>query len=160
MTKMNIKHLNYYGLDHEAVNEKFKGDLTYLGDIVFIGQYSPWALYHSANPDRNLGHKEFMLLSVSEDGGYVSGREKEDFKIKERFKNLVHCKTCGDAIYSCMRHDFSTCTCGNVSVDGGIDYFKMSWDTGAEYEVLTLDILTGKTYTDEEIKELDIDVRE
>lgn len=152
---MGLKHLNYYGLDHDEVNKKFDGDLVYLGDIVFLGQYMPWALYRSSNPDRSRGHCEYLLLTVSEDGGYVSGKEEKDFQIKERYKNVIHCKDCDDKIYSCMRHDFHPCSCGKVSIDGGIDYLRTGWEIGASYELLTLDILTGKLYTDEEMKELE-----
>ena len=41
-------------------------------------------------------------------------------------KNQVKCLKCNDIIVSRHRHDFVTCTCGNVSVDGGQDYPKRS----------------------------------
>ena len=40
--------------------------------------------------------------------------------------NAVTCLSCGDSIYSAFRHDYTTCLCGNCSVDGGCDYLKMS----------------------------------
>jgi len=39
-------------------------------------------------------------------------------------RNRAKCKKCGDVIESEYRHDFVTCTCGAISVDGGKDYFK------------------------------------
>jgi hypothetical protein len=36
--------------------------------------------------------------------------------------NAVKCLICGDIIQSRHRHDFVTCSCGNISVDGGNDY--------------------------------------
>ena len=42
-------------------------------------------------------------------------------RIKE---NKVRCKRCGQVIQSFYRHDFVTCSCGAVSVDGGLDYLK------------------------------------
>ena len=39
-------------------------------------------------------------------------------------KNSVKCLKCGDIIESVHRHDFVTCSCGNVSVDGGLDYCR------------------------------------
>ena len=39
-------------------------------------------------------------------------------------RNRARCKKCKDIIESKHRHDFVTCTCGAVSVDGGKDYFK------------------------------------
>ncbi len=38
--------------------------------------------------------------------------------------NKVRCKKCGEIIESKNRHDFVTCKCGAVSVDGGHDYLK------------------------------------
>lgn len=38
--------------------------------------------------------------------------------------NEAKCGVCGEVITSTHRHDFVTCTCGNLSVDGGLDYLK------------------------------------
>ena len=42
--------------------------------------------------------------------------------------NRVRCKLCGDLLHSTHRHDYVTCSCGAVSVDGGDDYCKLSGD--------------------------------
>ena len=39
-------------------------------------------------------------------------------------RNSARCKKCGDEIESKHRHDFVTCRCGAVSVDGGKSYLK------------------------------------
>lgn len=39
-------------------------------------------------------------------------------------QNQVHCNLCGDEPYSGSRHDFKYCECGNVAVDGGLDYLR------------------------------------
>ena len=39
-------------------------------------------------------------------------------------KNAAKCNYCGDVIESTYRHDFQTCSCGRVSVDGGHDYLR------------------------------------
>lgn len=31
---------------------------------------------------------------------------------------------CKDIIFSRTRHDFHSCSCGNISIDGGFDYFR------------------------------------
>ena len=49
-------------------------------------------------------------------------------------KNAVRCLTCGDTIESKHRHDFVTCSCGRISVDGGHDYLKRSFVPGCKYE--------------------------
>lgn len=38
--------------------------------------------------------------------------------------NKIRCNYCGDIIESKTRHDFKTCSCGTVSVDGGTDYLR------------------------------------
>ena len=38
--------------------------------------------------------------------------------------NQASCTLCGDAPYSATRHDYKTCKCGNLSVDGGMDYIR------------------------------------
>ena len=39
-------------------------------------------------------------------------------------RNAIRCNHCGDVIESTYRHDFKTCSCGCVSVDGGHDYLR------------------------------------
>jgi hypothetical protein len=39
-------------------------------------------------------------------------------------QNAVTCLGCGDFIFSKHRHDFVTCTCGAISVDGGQEYLR------------------------------------
>lgn len=45
----------------------------------------------------------------------------EDLKI---VANRAQCTHCGDIIQSVHRHDFVTCSCGKLAVDGGKDYLK------------------------------------
>ena len=40
--------------------------------------------------------------------------------MRKILKNAVRCNCCGDIIESTHRHDFKTCSCGRVSVDGGL----------------------------------------
>src|SRR5215203_5843706 len=50
--------------------------------------------------------------------------------------NSARCKLCDQTLVSKHRHDFNSCKCGNLSVDGGIDYIKRSvcngWDSVEE----------------------------
>jgi hypothetical protein len=39
-------------------------------------------------------------------------------------KNRAKCKLCENIIESKHRHDFITCPCGEISVDGGNDYWR------------------------------------
>jgi hypothetical protein len=38
--------------------------------------------------------------------------------------NAVLCDLCNVVIWSGDRHEFRTCECGNISVDGGLDYLR------------------------------------
>ena len=39
-------------------------------------------------------------------------------------RNALQCKKCGDLIVSKHRHDFVTCKCGAIAVDGGLNYSR------------------------------------
>lgn len=38
--------------------------------------------------------------------------------------NKIQCKHCGEVIESTSIHNFVSCKCGKVAVDGGKDYLK------------------------------------
>ena len=42
--------------------------------------------------------------------------------------NAAQCLRCGDTIESKHRHDFQSCSCGAVFVDGGLDYLRRGGD--------------------------------
>lgn len=71
--------------------------------------------------------------------------------MKKIIKNALKCLKCGDIIESKNRHDYVTCSCGNVSVDGGLDYLRRSfieadsWEDLSEYEDIEEDKEDGKT---------------
>lgn len=64
-------------------------------------------------------------------------------------KNAAKCLVCGDEIESKHRHDFVSCKCGKISIDGGLDYCKWSGDLSdiknlSEFEELDeVEILAG-----------------
>ncbi len=41
--------------------------------------------------------------------------------------NRAKCSRCGDIIESKYRHDFVTCSCGAIFVDGGFDYLRRGY---------------------------------
>ena len=51
--------------------------------------------------------------------------------------NKAKCLKCGDVIESSHRHDFVTCSCGNLSVDGGHDYLKRGFKS-SEWEDMSV----------------------
>ena len=65
--------------------------------------------------------------------------------MKRIFRNAVECKECLDIVVSRSRHDYRTCVCKAVSVDGGDDYGRRVGDLTKMTEVtVTVD------YGDEE----------
>lgn len=50
--------------------------------------------------------------------------------MKKLIRNAIKCKHCGDVIESKARHDFVTCSCGCVFVDGGLAYSRIGWPSG------------------------------
>lgn len=54
------------------------------------------------------------------------------------YKNKVRCCGCGDLIMSTSRHEFVTCKCGDVSVDGGTAYLRRVFREGAKWEELSV----------------------
>jgi tRNA(Ile2) C34 agmatinyltransferase TiaS len=56
---------------------------------------------------------------------------------KRILRNAARCRTCGDEIESTSRHDFKTCSCGTIAVDGGYDYLKRSTTDISQLEELS-----------------------
>ena len=54
--------------------------------------------------------------------------------IKKIIKNQIKCKQCGDVIESTHVHDYKTCSCGAVAVDGGKEYMRRSFPGGMSYQ--------------------------
>lgn len=51
--------------------------------------------------------------------------------------NQAQCKTCGDIITSHHVHDFVSCSCGAIAVDGGRDYLRRCGNLDAYIELST-----------------------
>ena len=51
--------------------------------------------------------------------------------------NKIRCRNCGDIIESRDTHDFKTCSCGRVAVDGGKEYLKRCYTNEEDYEELS-----------------------
>lgn len=41
----------------------------------------------------------------------------------------IKCPVCNYTVFSRARHDFRSCACGKVSIDGGFDYTKVSYSS-------------------------------
>lgn len=49
-------------------------------------------------------------------------------KVQKLIFNAVQCVKCDDVVVSTHRHDFRSCKCGAIAVDGGLDYTKRCGD--------------------------------
>ena len=56
-------------------------------------------------------------------------------------RNRAKCLRCGDIIESTHTHDYKTCSCGAVAVDGGHDYIRRSYREEGCFEELS-EVLT------------------
>lgn len=130
---------NWYGFDHDAVNKRFPGGLTYVGDFCVKGEYHPVAVYKVANPDRSKGHKDYILLNE----GYIRGMNEDEIQ-EWRYQTAIQCIVCKDVVYSVMRHHDSHCDCNRVSIDGGRDYTLIKFSNNTDYIPGRIDLLTQK----------------
>ena len=55
---------------------------------------------------------------------------------RDRPRNRAKCLTCGDVVESKHVHDFVTCKCGAISVDGGNEYHRRLWPGGKKDEFI------------------------
>jgi hypothetical protein len=49
-------------------------------------------------------------------------------------RNRARCRRCGDVIESRHRHDFVSCGCRAIFVDGGMDYLRAGFDHPDDFE--------------------------
>ena len=56
--------------------------------------------------------------------------------------NQAKCRHCEEEIYSSSVHDFTTCMCGSISVDGGNSYLRHGWQQEGDLidQSLTMDV--------------------
>lgn len=52
--------------------------------------------------------------------------------------NKIQCNFCKEIIESKHRHDFVSCFCGRVSVDGGKDYLRRCFMSSPEIDYVEL----------------------
>lgn len=57
--------------------------------------------------------------------------------MRKIIRNAARCNHCGDTIESTFRHDFKSCSCGRVCVDGGYDYIRRGFVEKGDYTELS-----------------------
>jgi hypothetical protein len=50
--------------------------------------------------------------------------------------NSIKCNKCEDIIWSAHRHEYKTCSCGSVAVDGGTSYFRRMGDDYTDLSIV------------------------
>jgi hypothetical protein len=139
-----IKKEDWYGLNHEKVREKFEGNPVFLNYFCVKGNYQPSAVYHSLNPNREKGHKDYMLLTKFDEQWYVSGMSEKEMQ-KERYQDGILCLSCNTVLYSVNRHHFHKCGCENETfVDGGKDYMRYGAMDISKTEIVKLDLVSNE----------------
>jgi len=75
----------------------------------------------------------------------VSKEQRRKWNIGDIFCNEAQCLKCKDIIRSKNRHDFVSCSCGNLCVDGGSWYAKRSFHEENSFkDMLVMFTDTGK----------------
>lgn len=64
-------------------------------------------------------------------------------------RNAAKCGECGDVIQSTHRHDYVTCLCGAIAVDGGNEYFRAA---GEKENFIPLYVVTDKEFVPESVQ--------
>tara|TARA_R110000851_G_scaffold187318_1_gene337190 strand:- start:72113 stop:72430 length:318 start_codon:yes stop_codon:yes gene_type:complete len=59
--------------------------------------------------------------------------------------NQMHCLMCDDRPYSAHRHDYQSCKCGQISVDGGMQYLRRTITEGAQCKEMSI-VITDEQY--------------
>jgi len=63
--------------------------------------------------------------------------------------SAIQCDKCGDIIYSRARHDMRWCNCGDIAIDGGFDYAKVSYRASSPKRVeIEVDATKAELYSD------------
>lgn len=53
-------------------------------------------------------------------------------------RNIARCLKCGDVIESVHVHHFNRCSCGNLFVDGGLEYLRRGFGSEDSWEELSI----------------------
>lgn len=144
MSKPIFIRKNWYGFKHDEVNKNFEGGLTFLNSFTIKNEYQPVTVYKVAKPNKKKGHKKYMILQLQGASGIIRGLSVKEMN-QERYQMAIHCLKCNEINFSAMHHDYTKCTCGNTSIDGGKDYTKCGWETDTKFhKIFMIDLLTGK----------------
>lgn len=144
---MQIIRNNFYNFNHEEVNKKFGGDLEFCNSFCVKDEYLPVTVYKCKNPNKEKGHKKYVLLQIDGTSLLVRGMTVAEIK-PWRYQKAIHCLLCDEIIHSPYRHGMVSCSCNSVSADGGKEYTKVNYDKAGQYKMLTIDLIAGTIRND------------
>lgn len=162
-------------LDIKKVQEHMEGLDHFMG-VWFVKDCSAY-VFHSENPDRNKGHKDYCVLKyqynpMTERRDIVVMGYDQDKMTEMSTQGAIACHHCKTIIWSLYRHDYHYCRClpentdrvGSeaelteeeitklrkqaCSIDGGMDYMRSS--PGSDCSYLSINHLTQEIILPEE----------
>ena len=143
MRKIN-HHEPYYKLDHDIILKNFNAT-RFVGEFCLIGCNLPVNVYYNENPDKNKGYNNYFYIFPEKLNKIIIGSLNKKEVEKNRYQDAVACLKCDEIIYSKYPHDFHSCSCSSVYVDGGRDYLKISGNK-SDFEIVKLDLFNMKEY--------------
>lgn len=87
-------------------------------------QMGKYLVAKNANRDKD-GVVDYHLFCTKE----TPKELRDKLFVGEYWVNAVTCLICNDYVRSRNKHDFRSCKCGNVSVDGGSHYPRVVYKT-------------------------------
>lgn len=58
-------------------------------------------------------------------------------KLQHIKRNMARCKVCGDVLESKHVHDYVSCKCGAIAIDGGTEYLRRTCQNLSDIEELS-----------------------
>lgn len=127
---MNIKRKNFFS-DKMIKNFEEKYSVKYVGAFCIKNgnewRNSPSAIFYQEKPDIEKGHTNYIALSykIIDEDGHLSWFIS-DGSSAFSLPITVAVAEDGQIIYSAFRHDYETSDDGSISIDGGMDYTRVS----------------------------------
>ena len=79
----------------------------------------------------------------------MNEKNKAPIKVK-----AAKCPTCKDLIFSRARHDYHSCSCNEIAIDGGFDYIRMAFkDIMPEIIEIEINATKKQLYDDWNLRE-------
>jgi hypothetical protein len=100
-----------------------------------------WQIYESVN-EITVGESVIFVWGDNPDGTKRCTITSTVDELDTILINQAKCGGCGDVIVSINRHDYVTCSCGALSVDGGRDYIRRNYTNTTPWEELSVYAVT------------------